>query len=1444
MTRKTTFFFILLSFFGSLAFAQAPTANFTAATTSGCSPLVVDFQDQSTGNPTSWFWEFGNGATSTLRNPSTTYFNPGTYTVRLTATNASGSNTLTRTNYITVYAKPVVNFSVSDSVGCFPLRAQFTDLSTPAPGTVNTTWLWDFGDGTQSTQQNPLHVYTSSGNYTVTLKVTSDKGCFGVRAKTAYIQVAGGVVADFTNTQPGVCQPPFNVSFTNNSSGPGTLSYFWDFGDGNTSTQASPNHTYTTTGSYTVTMAVTSSNGCSDTLRRVNLFNLLPVTTSFTGPDSICVNALASFSNTSTPAPVSSAWDFGDGSSSTQPSPSKIFSTVGTYTVRLVNTYGHCTDAATRLIRVLPRPVANFNATNTTRCQPPLTVAFQDQSSNAVSWQWNFGDGNTSNQQNPSHTYTAYGTYNVTLVVTNSSGCTDTLRRDSLVRIIRPQITIPLLPTEGCIPYTINPTANIITLDAVTSYLWDFGDGTTSTLANPVHTYAAQGTYTVKLFITTSSGCTDSLVIPAAVRVGRKPVINFTAVPNPVCAFQQVYFTDLTNEGDQWLWLFGDGGTSTQQHPIYQYSDTGWFDVTLIVGNNGCRDSLRIPDFIRIKPPIARFNFRTDCNNRLQFTFIDSSIGATSWFWDFGDGTTSTLQHPVHTFPSLNTYNVTLTVRNDTCSHSVTRPVRVIDESPDFVADRTVACRPASINFNVTNIYWPNLVQYDWDFGDGNTATYNAHYYSNNYSASGYYTVQLITTDIYGCRDTVRKQNYIRVNGPTANFTAVNNIGCKGLTTTFNDLSLNDGISNIVRWRWDFGDGTVRTFNAGGPFSHTYNTAGIYTVKLVVTDAGGCVDSIIRQNLVIATDPVPDFITADTLTCPGRTVSFTNTSTGLNFTSSWDFGDGNTSTVTSPTNVYNSTGRYTVRLIIRDQYGCSDTLTRPLYVRVDLPVASFTVNDSISACTPFEVQFTNTSQYYVSSQWNLGGGSSTLTNPVQYYTTPGVYPIQLIVTSPGGCRDTATSRITVYDTIGTRISYTPLSGCKPLTVNLDAYTNAPMTYTWDFGDGVIINTDTTRMNHVYNFFGDFIPKVIMTDPSGCIIPVPGLDTIRIIGATARFGLDRRLFCDSGFVRFTDSTTNNDSIIRYEWHFGDGTVSNLQNPTHQYSSPGIYTVMMNVTTQAGCVDTMRRPNVIKVSQTPDISVGGDSVICVNEFLTHLGVFERQDTGVIRWSWQFPNGNSGNVQNPPRQQYNTAGTFNVNTVATNVDGCADTATKRIFVNPLPVITMPSTLTMQSGFPVTIPAGYSSNVATWLWQPATTLSCADCPQPIAAPKFNTKYRVDVVDSNGCKNRSEIEIIVICKNANVFLPNTFSPNGDGSNDVFYIRGRGLDRVKSLRIFNRWGEVVFEQQNFPVNNPMYGWNGTYKGNKPHPDVYVYQVEVFCENSQIIRFEGNVALIQ
>lgn len=1450
---KKKFYNILTKLFALQAFiligintvsGQVPVANFSGSPLSGCSPLIVNFQDLSTGGATAWSWNFGNGNTSSLQNPSATYFTPGTYTVSLTVSNAAGSNTLTRTQYVTVYESPTVNFSASITSGCFPLRVQFQDLSTPGAGNTNVSWQWDFGNGTTSTLQNPFIIFNTAGTYTVTLRVTNDKGCTRVFSRPNYITVTSGVTAAFTNTQATVCRPPADISFTNSSTGPGTLSYLWDFGDGNFSTLTSPVHTYTTSGTFIATLVTTSSAGCQDTARS-NPIVIGGFTTTFTSPPQVCVNETASFTNTSTPTPIGVVWRFGDGGTATSMNATHVYTAPGVYTVWLYNTYSSCIDSISQQITVNPNPVAAFTAPVTSKCEPPFTVNFQDNSTGATSWLWDFGDGNTSALQNPSHTYTNYGSFTVKLVVTNSFGCRDSLTIPDYIIIRRASISIPGLPARGCIPFTFTFNPNITSVDAVTSYSWDFGDGGTSALPNPTYTYNTQGTYDVTLTITTSSGCTDDTTFVNAIRVGSKPVADFSASPIPVCATDPIQFTDLTVPADEWQWDFGDGGSSILQNPIHAYNDTGYFTVRLIAYNNGCADTMTKANYVYVLPPIARFSITPDCTNRLRFTFTDQSISPLTWNWDFGDGNTSTSQNPVHVFPSLGPYTVKLIVTNGGCADTLYQNLTAVDENPDFTASATTACRVATISFTATSINTANISSYFWDFGDGGTATVTTPTVNYTYNNSGTYTVTLTTTDINGCTDTRTINNYIRINGPVANFSGTNTAGCRNLTTTFNNLSTGDGVNPIVSWQFDFGDGNSQTFTAP-PFLHTYTTVGTFSVKLVITDGVGCRDSITLNNLVTATDPIPDFTSPNIQTCPNATVTFTNTSSPAGFSSFWDFGDGNTSIATSPTHAYTATGFYDVKLRIIDAYGCADSITKTAFIQVDIPVPSFTMNDSVSSCTPFEVQFTNTSGYFTSSFWDFGPGEGTSTqvSPNHYFSTPGIYPVKLIITSPGGCRDSISHNVQVYDTAGSRVNYLPLGGCTPLSVSFNNFSPGPMaSYFWDFGDGYTQISTSPNITHVYRSYGNFLPKIIMEDPAGCLIPLPAVDTVFAIGALADFGADDTLFCDYGVVNFTDSTTNNDPITSYNWSFGDGGTSVQQNPVHTYNNPGLYTVRLIVQTQSGCADTLTKTNHIAVVQRPVIDIGGDSVLCINSSLVHTGVFIQPDSSVVTWSWNFPNGNTSILQNPPAQTYTAAGSFTITAIATNSTGCKDTTTQSLLVNPLPVVTMPSQLVIQGGFPVTIPATYSPNTISWVWSPATGLSCANCPAPLAGPKVNTNYQVLFTDNNGCVNTGLIQVIVLCKNSNLFIPNTFSPNGDGSNDVFYPRGKGLERVKLLRIFNRWGEVVFEGRDVPVNDPAAGWNGTFKGRKPIADVYVYQAEVFCENGELIKLNGNIALI-
>lgn len=1304
------------------------------------------------------------------------------------------------------------------------------------------SWQWDFGNGVTSSLQNPLASYSASGAFAITLKVTDDKGCSRILGRSSYINVTPGVTASFSPSPLIACTAPGIIRFNNISTGPGTMSYQWNFGDGGISSGTSPTHTFTNEGVYNVRLTATSSSGCEDTIETtVSVGGFI---SSFLVSDTTCPGSAISFTNTSSPRPDSVRWTFGDGSVSFDTLPAHIYTNPGTYTVWLYNYVGSCVDSTSQQVTVNTPPAANFSAANTSTCQQSLTVNFQDGSTGASGWLWDFGDSTTSTLQNPSHTYDGYGTYTVTLIVTNTSGCRDTLSRPSYIWLQRPEITVPQVPSNGCIPFTFSPVPVINSPDVIVSFNWDFGDGTTSTQQNPTHIYTTQGIYTVKLVYTSSTGCTDSLIFASGVTVGSKPVADFSAAPTQACASTPILFTNLSSPYTQLLWEFGDGFTSGDITPSHLYSDTGYFNIQLIATNYGCPDTAIRTGYIHILPPVSRFSAAFDCSNRLQVSFIDESILPQSWSWDFGDGNTSTAQNPTHIYAALGTYNVSLTVTNGGCTHILQHTITISKQSTDFTASPTNICKGAPVLFTPSNFNPAVTTALYWNFGDGVEETgYGLPFNTHTYSASGTYTVMLITADLNGCKDTTTKTAFIRVNGPVANFVAQSPGGCAGNPFLFTDQSASDGTNAITNWLWDFGDGTIQSFNAP-PFTHNYSTTDTFTVKLIVTDAAGCRDSLTRSGYVITTNPKPGFTSNAFVACPGASMIFTDTTSPPAITRTWYFGDGTTSGQLAPTHSYSDTGYYDVKLVITDEAGCTDSLIQTAYIHVVLPIAGFTVNDSFSACTPLEVQFTSTSQNAGGWTWDFGPGegNSSLMNPVHYYSTPGVYRVKLVIISAGGCLDSAFMNITVLDTAGIRFTYSPVDGCNPLQVAFNVI--APVStqsYFWDFGDGTEV-TNTPDVNHIYPSFGSYLPKAVLLDPPGCVIPVSGIDTIQIRGANIKFGISDSVLCDAGSVSFTDSTTSSDPIISYTWNFGDGSTSASQHPVHYYSSPGNYDVGLTTVTQSGCTNNFIKTTAVKVVARPDIAITGNSSVCVFDSLLLSGAFLQPDTSVVTWYWNFPNGNTSNVQLPPPQTY-PPGTFTVYAFATNSTGCIDTAAKQITVHPLPTVDMPGQMIIAVGFADTIPASYSAGVNQWSWTPAYALSCSKCPRPIANPKSTTTYQVAFSDVNGCRNSAKIEIVVLCKDANFYVPNTFSPNGDGSNDRFYPRGKGLYLIRSMRVFNRWGEVMFENRNFPANDALAGWDGKYKGNRVQPDVYVYQIEIQCDNGELIKLSGNIALI-
>lgn len=1420
--------------------AQAPVADFSGSVVSGCAPLSVSFRDLSTGNPKYWDWDFGNGQLANIQNPGVTFSQPGTYTVRLVVRNSNGANGVTKDAYITVYPSPNVSLTADATVACIPAAINFTGNASTTDGTIS-SYQWDFGDGTNSTVQNPQHTYTETGYYNVSFSATSSNGCVGRTGRSRYIRMVAGIDANFANTPPAECKPPFSVAFTNESSGPGTLTYQWDFGNGVTSTDKTPpNVIYNSSGSYQVRLTTTSSYGCSSTVD-----STIAVTTFATAmnmPDSACVNQQVVFQNASAPGAVFTLWDFGDGTQSADLSPVKTYTATNNYTVKLVKKYADCADSVTRVIRIV-RPAADFTATNNTGCGAPLTVSFQNLTSNVTSSRWDFGDGNTSTAANPVHEYQKPGNYNVTLTVTTATGCEATITKAGFVSITPATINISNLLLEGCAPLIVNPTAIANSPDGIASYSWNWGDGSPIVTGPnpPAHTYPNVGTYNLVLTITTNGGCVQQ--VPRTIRVGDAPSsVDFSALPTSItCSSDTVRFSSLTTGANEWIWYFGDGDTSILQHPSHVFQDTGKITVTLTAGNNGCwAPPVAKTDFITVPAPVAKFGAVIDCGNRLQVTFGDSSLekpgDIMSYSWDFGDGQTSDLQNPgIITYASAGEYNVRYTITNGSCSSVSIRRLYLDPIERNFTVSKDKLCLNELVTINALEDS-VNIASYYWTIGSSSFDREKS--FDTLFSTPGTQNILLTITDKYNCVDT--SSQIITVSRPIALFTAEAPGVCANNTITFNDNSTAE--AGLTQWLWDFGDGNTQT-SVGGPFTHQYTNTGTYVVKLTVRDDAGCTAAYTLPTSLLVTAPKAAFGTNTTMFCPGPALQLNDSSIGVGLNYAWNLGNGQTSSVRNPSVVYNE-GIYSVKLVVTDTLGCTDSVVRSNYIDVKAPVAAFDIQDTVSVCGLLETKFFAKGANFESFYWDFGDSTqSTLANPRHFYDTYGSYTAKLFVRGYGGCIDSASHQINVYNpNAATRIDYTvPPFACNEFTVDFDIETPSGTNFRFLYGDGIIDSSGQTILQHTYNYPNAYRPNVFLTDPTGCQVYVAGSSLINIRGAVPVFNIDQRRFCDSGTIYLTDFTISNDKPINpYVWNFGDGNITNdVTPPPHTFSQPGLYPVSLTVTTNSGCVSTFI--DTVHVFRTPAPVINMDAITCVSRQLNFNGVLVQADTA-IQWTWSFGDGRNSATQNN-QITYERPGSYLVTLTATNSFGCKSTDSLSLGVAPLPVITTQNII-IPVGGQTPMPVSYSAGIRNYSWTPGAGLSCVNCAVPVANPAKTTTYTVNVTDSNTCANSADITVTVLCTEENYFVPNTFSPNGDGMNDVFYPRGRGLARVQSMRIYNRWGTLVFDKRGFIANDPSSGWKGTIGTAAAPSDVYVYVVEFVCDNSEIVTFKGNVTLIR
>ena len=1460
--------YCLLQLWLSSAHAQTPVTNFSATPTSGCGPLTVTFTDQSTNTPTFWSWDFGNGQTSSLQNPAVTYPTAGNYTVTLIARNASGADVMRKTNYITVFPFPQASFTANSGLACAPANIQFTDNSTPGQGAI-VSWNWSLGDGSTSTQQNPSHTYTQPGYYSVALTVQNSSGCSNSVSYARLLRIVSGIQPNFVfNQSSTTCSAPFVGTLLNQTAGPGTLSYNWTIGNGATpagSTAPSPAITFPTDGTYNINLQVASSLGCTASIQQPLTFS--NSTALIKAPATTCVNSPTIFSDGSTPAPSSIAWTFGDGTNANNLTPSKTYTTTGTYTVKMVNYYTSCADSTTQNITVINVPTPAFAATPTTSCKAPFTVAFADQTTPAAaSWSWNFGDGQTSTQQNPTHTYTTTGTFNVTLTVTGAGSCPGSTTKNAFISIQPPAVSIGG-SLSACVNATgdnsiISPAANVNAPDGVAHYAWSAPGSNegSSTAAAPSFTYNTAGNHTISLTITTTGGCTASATATAQISTSTPAAFTFT--PNPVCGNSLVTFKTTSVPATGYIWGFGNAIFDTINAPAnsatYSYKKLGTYPATLTTNNNGCRTT-STPQSIVVNAAIPNFGYSVICGGPPFIAmFTDTSLtngDPVTYSWNYGDGNTavgplSTLPYlPPHAYASPGTYAVILQITDGACVTSITKNVVIGSVTPSFTPGPAPYCHSAPLTFTSTSTTGslPSsfISSYAWTIDANLPVTTTTPSYSTDLYPNGPYLITLTVKDINGCTYT-SPTTTIQVVGPTALYAnPASGGGCENKVTTFNDQSTPDPTtgSPITNWHWDFGDGTQTTETA--PFTHIYIDTGAYSVILRVTDAEGCGDSYTLP--INVTSPIANFSGPDSFYCPGVALTFIDSSKGYNLTDAWNFNNGTPSPSASPTTTFATSGIYNVTLTVTDKYACTNSITNP--VNIKQPVAAFDIYDTVAICTPLQTIFAAHTQYSDSLYWDFGDGStSTLDSTSHFYNTTNTFIATLYAQGPGGCLTSAKRNVYVENPyILTNFTYSPLQHCDSLTAQF-AITPPPFAnFLVAFGDLAEDSSGNTAPIHTYRTTGTYGPSLQLTDQSGCIVDINQPEGyITVLGATPYFSVNKQAFCDSATANFIDYTISNDGLASETYNFGDGTPTQNQtpgtgafNPSHYYDQVGTWLPKLTVTTTDNCTESYT--DTIRVYQTPHPLISTSSLLCTG-LIQFNGSLTAPQVDTITWAWNFDNNQQSSLQNPAITM--TPGTYTVTLQTSTSFGCkADTSAGITIFGP-PTIKGPAEVTTPVGIPVTLPITYGANIVSYAWTPTSNLDCPTCPNPTATLIFSTEYYVTVTDNNSCTATDSILVKTICNSQNYFLPNTFSPNGDGVNDYFYPRGTSLYNVQSLTVFNRWGEMVFQRLNFPANTANMGWNGTF-GGKPLPaDVYVYIVEVVCDNAQVVAIHGSVTLLR
>ncbi|ADN35976.1 PKD domain containing protein [Methanolacinia petrolearia DSM 11571] len=1028
----------------------APEANFSADVTSGQVPMTVSFTDTSLNTPAEWLWDFGDigiGNTSELQNPTHTYLSSGEYTVKLYVKNPAGSDTFSSTISVVAQATPVVEFEASVTEGQAPLDVTFTDLSENSPFL---SWEWDLnGDGViDSTDQNTTHTYDVYGIYNVSLTVTNYGGNSNV-TKTIIVGKQDQPVAAFEANKT-VGMPPLSVSFTDNSTGYNITSWHWDFGNGNTSAEQNPVYIFESEGNYSVSLNVTNDGGSNVTLSRIVVRDMLTPVANFTVNRTYGMSPLPiKFIDDSEFEPISWEWDFGDGTSSTEQNPVHTYTKNGNFTVTLKATNDAGSDTITK---------TDYIKSSYTNARPlPLNQSLNLYVANDEGVKYNIENGVT----NEAKGYQDYVFVNNTyfMLYTESVGGVNALHVSNDPSVKYGQVT---KTTNGSGEFWITHTGGQPNMHDGVLLL-----AVNGTIPDDFSVHIRSSGYDFEPPM--ASGLNDNNIGPLTYVKG---AVNQTFTredfiygpqnwrPHRFGAYNVFQGQDMSDTSNTFELMFIDldvGCTQTVSDGYikveYEFNNLttfavfnayGWYNASnhgtgFVMSSTGTEYQV----FGTTEPPVVGFDVSTMIGTALEpVQFNDTSSGMPySWYWDFGDGITSTEQNPEHIYTEPGVYTVNLTATNYVGSNTTSTEIKQISgklPEPSFTADVKSGVSPFEVNFTDTSTNSP--VSWEWDFGDGTTSTEQnpAHWY-----APGLYTVSLSVGN-NGGNSTHTEEEYIVVTGNSSADRIVNsgfetgdNTGWElGSSAAISTAQVHSGnysgyinyhgyvdsdcsiaqnfdltdVSSISFWGYVTGamdgypqyykiyidDELVQTDKCSGPYTWTeYNVSiekyvGVHEVKIGYDNGGITIDSYIDDLSTVTetSEPVSHFVAkSNTKGEYPLKVQFTDASSNYPTEWAWDFdGDGKIdSKEQSPAYTFENVGNYSVTLTTKNEKGDSSS-ARKNYITVK-GVQKLTKDVSIKNNGTLTNSSTGSKQYTVNQSEVQVSGNNIIVDSGSYTIT-------------------------------------------------------------------------------------------------------------------------------------------------------------------------------------------------------------------------------------------------------------------------------------------------------------------------------------------------------------------------------------------------------------------------------------------------------------------------